>query len=212
MADDDEGNRWVGLTCVFVDGPRDGESEAFAIKRSHLEAPGLAIEYVVWPEGASGPTGQYVSKTIHGGKVRMLWRAFSPEESARYARENAAPKRSMFPGGFQISESIRAVPMVRAGDPSAKPGRITAVFVGGPKNRRSEEFDVRVWATDEPGVVRVSGFDVWPTTPREFAPGRYEPDTSGGGPVVPFIWREYTPDEREKRAEEIGYRETPPFN
>lgn len=212
MADDDEGNRWVGLTIVFVDGPREGETEALAVKRSHLEDPGFqAIEYVVWPEGTSGPTGQYVSKTIQGGKVRMLWRAFSPEESAAGAHEGERPRR-VVPGRWQFFGYTRAVPMVRADDPPGEPGRITAVFVGGPSNGNFEDFDVRVWATDEPGVVRVSGFDVWPMTPREFAPGRYEPDTSGGGPVVPFIWREYTPDEQEKRAEEIGYRETQPFD
>ena len=214
MAIDDEANGWVGLTAVFVDGPRDGTTEAVALRRWIVAGwdRDRTFVYLLWPEGASGPTGEYVGDTIQDGTVRIVWRAFSPEESDRRARVEAPPERSIVPGRFEVVDYPRAVPMVRAGDPSAEPGRIIAVFVGGPEKGRSEEFDARVWPNDEPGVVRVAGFDVWPVTPRAFAPGRYEPDTSGGGPVVPFIWREFTPDERAKRAAEIGYRETQPFD
>jgi hypothetical protein len=177
MAIDEEANGWVGLTAVFVDGPRDGTTEAFALRRWIVAGwdRDRTFVYLLWPEGASGPTGEYVGDTIQDGTVRILWRAFSPEESDRRARVDAPPERSIVPGCFEIRDSWRAVPMVRSGDPSAELGRITAVYVGGPKARRSEELEVRVRPNDEPGVVRVTGFDVWPVTPHPSRQGDMSP-------------------------------------
>jgi hypothetical protein len=80
--------------------------------------------------------------------------------------------------------------------------QLTAVYVGGPQDGQTEEILATPGPGDPPNIVRVVGFEVWPMAHPLRPTGRYEPDTSGGGHTVPFIWQAYTPEVQTRRQQE----------
>lgn len=221
---EDHAEESVSLTAIYVDGPLGGTTEeiSVALDRSAGRARVNVLGFDLWSEGpGSGPTGEYrPDAMIEDRSVRFFWHPYGPEERARraqtghpvwhaYSPEDLAKLKQTtapmsIPGRWEVFDRAGVPYRVPLGR-TDKPVLVTAVFDGGPLDRTTEEFEAHPQPNDEPGIVRLRGFDSWPMEPGAFTPGRYEPAPSFfDGPEVAFIWREYTPEEQARRALELG--------